>query len=347
MRSRWKRVVLGLLALACLMLNALAYRHAWSMTHFVESGERPPPPEKMSLGQKASAIFTGIEIPKPRNRKTPADYDLPFETHRFATSDGLACEAWHVPCDATDESGAARGLCVMFHGFSTSKASLLPPAKVLHELGYDALLVDFRGSGGSDGRATTIGYREADDVAAACAFAGQQWPELPQVLYGRSMGAAAVLRALAIGQLQPAAVILECPFDRLLATTKNRFRAAGLPSFPAAELLVFWGGLQHGYSGFDHNPVDYAAAVACPALFLHGEHDIRVSPAEAREVFDRLAGEKTWKLVEGAGHENLSVARPEEWRPAVERFLYTLSGGNVGFRSAKASPFAERKATLE
>lgn len=320
-RSRWKRVAAGSLIFACLSLNALAYRHAWSMTHFVESGERPPPPEKMSLGQKASAIFTGVEIPKPRNRKTPADYDLPFETHRFATTDGLTCEAWHVPCEATDERGAARGLCVMFHGFSTSKSSLLPPAKMLRELGYDALLVDFRGSGGSDGYATTIGYGEADDVAAACEFAEQHWPELRQVLYGRSMGAAAVLRALAVGRSQAAAVILECPFDRLLATTKNRFRAAGVPSFPAAELLVFWGGLQHGYSGFDHNPVDYAAAVECPALFLHGECDIRVSPAEAREVFDRLAGEKTWKLVEGAGHENLSVARPVEWRAAVEQFL--------------------------
>jgi alpha-beta hydrolase superfamily lysophospholipase len=320
-RCRWKRAAAGSVLLACISFNALAYRHAWSMTHFVDSGIRPPPPEKMSLGQKASAIFTGVKIPKPRNRKTPADYDLPFETHRFQTSGGLTCEAWHAPCESAAEPGAAQGLCVMFHGFSASKASLLPAAKALSELGYDALLVDFRGSGGSDGHATTIGYREADDVAADCEFAARHWPELPQVLYGRSMGAAAVLRALAVGRMQPAAVILECPFDRLLATTKNRFRAAGLPPFPAAELLVFWGGLQHGYSGFDHNPVDYAAAVACPALFLHGELDIRVSPTEAREVFDRLAGEKTWKLVEGAGHENLSVARPEEWRSAVEKFL--------------------------
>jgi hypothetical protein len=212
----------------------------------------------------------------------------------------------------------------MFHGFAASKASLLPAAEAFHELGYDALLVDFRGSGGSDGYATTIGYREADDVAAACDYARQQWPDSPLVLYGRSMGGAAVLRALAVGELRPAAVILECPFDRLLSTTKNRFRAVGLPSFPAAELLVFWGGVQHGYSGFDHNPVDYAAAVECPALFLHGERDVRVAPAEAREVFDRLGSKKTWALLEGAGHENLSVARRDAWRAAVERFLIAL-----------------------
>jgi len=307
-----------------LLLNALAYRHAWSMTHFVEAGTRPPPPEAMSLGQKARAILIGVEIPKPRNRKTPADCGLPFDVHRFATTDGLTCEAWHVPCRSEAESKTHQGLCLMFHGFAASKASLLPAAEALHQLGYDALLVDFRGSGGSDGYATTIGYREADDVVAACDFARRQWPNAPMVLYGRSMGGAAVLRAVAGGELQPAAIILECPFDRLLSTTKNRFRAVGLPSFPGAELLVLWGGVQHGYWGFDHNPVDYAAAVECPTLFLHGECDVRVSSTEAREVFDRLGGKKTWALLKGAGHENLSVARRDEWREAVEQFLGAL-----------------------
>ena len=54
---------------------------------------------------------------------------------------------------------------------------------------------------------------------------------------------------------------------------------------------------------------------------MHGDCDVRVAPAEAREVFDRLGGKKTWALLKGAGHENLSVARPQEWRSAVERFL--------------------------
>ena len=323
-RSRWKRLLLGLFILACLSLNALAYRHAWSMTYFAEAGTRPPPPEAMSLGQKASAILIGVEIPKPRNAKSPAEYNLPFDVHRFPTTDGLTCEAWHVAYDSHDKTTPTKGLCLMFHGIAASKASLLPAAEALHQLGYDALLVDFRGSGGSDGYATTIGYREADDVVAACEFARRQWPSLPLVLYGRSMGGAAVLRAVAGGESQPAAIILECPFDRLLSTTKNRFRAVGLPSFPGAELLVFWGGVQHGYSGFDHNPVDYAAAVECPTLLLHGECDVRVSPTEAREVFDRLGGKKTWALLKGAGHENLSVARRDEWREAVEQFLGAL-----------------------
>ena len=42
---------------------------------------------------------------------------------------------------------------------------LLAPAQAFHRLGYDAILVDFRGVGGSSGNTTTLGVREAQDVA--------------------------------------------------------------------------------------------------------------------------------------------------------------------------------------
>ena len=242
--------------------------------------------------------------------------------HRFATTDGLTCEAWYMPCESEDKPTSAKGLCLMFHGFAASKASLLSAAEAFHELGYDVLLVDFRGSGGSDGYATTIGYREADDVAAACDLAGGSGRSAVGAVWAL-MGGAAVLRALAVGESRPAAVILECPFDRLLRPRRTAF-AVGLPSFPAAELLVFWGGVQHGYSGFDHNPVEYAAAVECPTLFLHGERDARVAPAEAREVFDRLGGKKTWACSKAPAMKTCRSRGAKSQRAAVERFLIAL-----------------------
>lgn len=47
------------------------------------------------------------------------------------------------------------------------KASMLPAAKAFHDLGYKVVLVDFRGSGGSTGEGTTVGYREAEDFVKA------------------------------------------------------------------------------------------------------------------------------------------------------------------------------------
>jgi hypothetical protein len=96
-----------------------------------------------------------------------------------------------------------------------------------------------------------------------------------------------------------------------------------LPAFPAAQLLVFWGGLQHGYNGFDHNPVDYARRVTCPALLLHGTSDPRVSCGQIESIYSNLSGEKRLYFFEGAGHESYAANWPEEWKTCVARFLHS------------------------
>ena len=54
----------------------------------------------------------------------------------------------------------------MFPGYGASKDTLLRAALEFHALGCEAWIVDFSGVGDSDGRTTTIGWREAEDVAA-------------------------------------------------------------------------------------------------------------------------------------------------------------------------------------
>ncbi len=78
--------------------------------------------------------------------------------------------------------------------------------------------------------------------------------------------------------MQPAALVLESPFDALLSTVVNRFALMGLPAFPFAHLLVFWGGVQQGFNGFRHYPADYATEVRCAVLLLDGANDTRVTP---------------------------------------------------------------------
>jgi uncharacterized protein len=159
-------------------------------------------------------------------------------------------------------------------------------------------------------------------VAAAFAFSRQRWADRPVILYGASMGAVAVMRAVAIEGIKPAALILESPFDRLLNTVRHRFEAMGIPSFPSAELIVFWGGVQQNIDGFHHNPVDYARQIHCPVLLLHGGSDRRVTIADATRVFDSLPGQKQWLLFPSAnGHGSLAADDGEQWREAVSRFL--------------------------
>ena len=297
-----------------LALNGMAWMHARAMTYFVDEGGRTAKPETLSFSQKVWTLLTGVNIPKPKNLSNPLDYGSQYETHLIREANNISLETWFVP------NPTRRALVIMFHGYAACKSDLLVPAVQFRLMGYEVLLVDFHGSGGSSGKDTSIGFSEGKDVAQSLDYARSQWPNRRIILYGVSMGSAAILRAIAFEGVKADAVIIESPFDRLINTARNRFKVMGLPSFPAAELLVFWGGVQQGFNGFEHNPVDYARSVKCPVLMMYGESDSRVTLEQAKNVFDNLGGEKRFKLFD-VGHEVIAVARPEEWREQVGDFL--------------------------
>ena len=309
-----KRVVLAVVV-ALGGLNLVAYRQARAFTHFAPAGHRTPPPDRLAWTQKIRVLARGVEVPRPENQHTPRDHGFAFERHVFAGAFRLPLEAWYIP------RPDARATVVLFHGHAASKDSLLREAKVFRSLGLNVLLVDFYGSGGSGGSETSIGFHEATDVAKAYAYARELPGRHPVVLYGVSMGASATLKAVGDGGLEPAALILECPFDSLLGTVRHRFTSYGLPSFPLADMLVYWGGRQQGFDARRFNPSESAARIDRPTLLMNGEADPWVQPDEARAIFERLQGRKTLKLFEGVGHDSCLRSRPDEWKRIVSGFL--------------------------
>ncbi|HEV3204442.1 MAG TPA: alpha/beta fold hydrolase, partial [Gemmataceae bacterium] len=274
-------------------------------------------PEQLTAWQKTKVLFTGVNIPRPVNYSTPVSLGIPFEIYQFSGKEGVSLEGWWIP----SRLSSPRGIVVLFHGYAGCKADLLQEAAGVHEMGYAAFLVDFRGSGGSSGSQTSIGVWEADDVFSTCRFVQERWPNLPVALFGQSMGSAAILRAIAEFSIRPDCLILECPFDSLLSTVANRFQAMNLPSFPLSQLLVFWGGIQNGFNGFNHNPSEYAAKVQCPVLMLHGELDVRVTRAQANNIFKKLPVDKEFQTFENVGHASYIGVRPDEWKMGVKKFL--------------------------
>jgi alpha-beta hydrolase superfamily lysophospholipase len=295
-------------------LNVLAYRHARAMTHFLPGGGWKRRPESLTRLEKVRALVGGVYLCRPCLPDRPDTFGLAYQTHAVPGTAG-DLEAWYLP------HPSPCGLALVFHGYNTCKARLLPEARCFHDLGYACFLVDFPGCGGSAGDVTTIGYREAEDVTRAVDYARRTWGTRPLTLFGQSMGAAAVLRAIAAHGVRADAVVLECPFDRLLTTVKARFAAIGVPSFPGAHLLVFWGGVQRRFNGFAHNPVAYARRVRCPVLVLHGREDRRVACAEVEAVWRALGGDKRLHVFDGLGHESYAAARPDEWKAQVAAFL--------------------------
>lgn len=304
------------LTLLLILVNAAAWVQVRAMTHFVPDGPSLESLLAAPLPEQLRVVITGVPVQRPQNNHTPADHYLPFEVRTIPLANDEMLESWYVP------HPQPLGVVVMFVGYAGAKEGVLTPAAHMYQFGYSSLLVDFRGAGGSSRNDTTLGMREAEDVAAAVAYTHQQWPDTPIILYGMSMGGASILRAVAHEDVQPTALIVEGVFDRFMTTVRHRFDSFGVPAFPAADLLVFWGNVQTGYNGFTHNPVDYAASVECPALIMYGDRDPWITRAEAEAVAQQVRGPVQLVAFPDVGHTMPYVhPAPDRWVETVRTFL--------------------------
>ncbi len=285
------------------------------MTHFSGTGVRTGRPETLTFVQKLRVAAAGVELPKPRNESTPLDRGMSFETWTIPVDASVTLEAWSV-CAVE-----ARGVVVLFHGYADRKSSILAEARAFLDQGWSPILVDLRGSGGSSGEVTSIGYHEAKDVEASVRFVRARVGGAPVVVWGVSMGGAAALRAVGELGVRVDGLIVEAPFATLRSAVVNRFNSMGVPAWGLADLLVFWGGRQHSFDGFAHNPVDYARGVHAPTLLFLGSRDERVLMPEGRAIFEALPAAKQFEVFDGLGHQSLFRGNPDQWTRVVSAFL--------------------------
>ncbi len=325
------RIAAGAAALVFAALNGIAYRQALAMTHFTRGGVRTPMPKELTFVQKLGVLASGVQLPRPENNRTPLDQKMPFDTWTIPVQDVASLEAWHV------QRPDARGVVLLFHGYADRKSSILTEARGFFDEGWDPVLVDLRGSGGSSGEETSIGFHEGDDEAAAVLFVRARIPDKPLILWGVSMGGAAALRAVGVLGSPVDGLIVEAPFATLRSAIINRFHSLGVPSFGMVDLLVFWGGVQQGFNGFLHNPVNYARRVRVPTLLLLGHLDQRVLMPEGQAIADALGGEKEFEIFPGLGHESLIRGDRERWTRIIHGFLSRWNGPSLAQTKGTAS----------
>jgi uncharacterized protein len=253
-------LIISLVLFIC--LNTIAIFHAYHFTHFADANViKTKSPEKINGIDKVKTLLFGVSNPRPNNIVLPQQA---YET--LVLQSNKAIEIWEIKTDS------AKGTVVLCHGFSGQKSSMLDKSDAFLKMGYNTILIDFMGSGGSEGNQTTIGFKEAEQVNTVCDYLQKQG-EKNIYLMGTSMGAVAIMKAIQDFKIRPKAIILECPFGTMYETVCARFKNMNAPTFPMAGLLVFWGGTINGFWAFGHNPTEYANSITCPTLLLYGAKD--------------------------------------------------------------------------
>lgn len=308
-----RKIYLIIIATLFILINSVAFFHAYKFTHFTESKyEKTKSPERLSSLEKARTLFFGVNNPKPQNTKFPTQK---YKTVKLQSNKEIEC--WLI------QNKNSKGTIILFHGYGGEKSSMLSKSDEFIKLGFNTLLVDFMGSGNSEGNQTTIGYKEAEEVKTAFDYL-QKSGEENIYLFGTSMGAVAIMKCINDTKIKPKAIIIECPFGSMYTTVCARFKKMNAPTFPMAGILLFWGGIQNGFWGFNHNPTDYAKNINCPALLLYGEKDKSVSRNEIDEIYKNLKGQKELITYKKTGHENYLIKNKTQWVKNISDFLMII-----------------------
>ena len=227
-------------------------------------------------------------------------------------SDGLRLRGWLAR--GTDERAAV----VVAHGLGDSLESYADAGGVLHRRGHTVLLVDLRGHGGSEGRLTTLGGREREDVRAGMrALRERGLASRGFVLLGVSMGAVAAIRAAA-EEPDVRAVIAEAPYDDYRGTTLHHARLYyGLPSWfplvPAAIKVAEW---RAGFRADDVSAVEAARRFHGALLVIADGEDERMPEVVCRRVLDAHPGPRRFWIAPGAPHSGAGNA-PGYWETVL------------------------------
>jgi uncharacterized protein len=282
-----------------------------SLLTLVQVNDSRTDPKELTYFGKLQTLAFGVNNPRPRNTSKPL---LPFQTLAIPhETDTIEC--WYVPVDSST------GTVLLFHGYAGNKSQMVKESDQFNEMGFTTILVDFLGSGGSTGNKTTIGFYESDQVKNVFDFFKQKDQDQRIIMFGTSMGAVSIMKSIHDHNLNPEAIILECPFGNMLETVQARFRIMKAPVFPMSYLLTFWGGVQNNFNAFAHNPSDYAKTIKIKTLLLYGAKDDRVSLQETQVIFANLAGPKVLKVFPDAGHESILRGYRSEWIDLVSAVI--------------------------
>lgn len=306
------RLFLKTILILFVLVNIITAFHAYKFTHIYNREEiAVKNKEEKSGWDVTKEILFGAKAVKLQN---PAP-DSSIETVTLTTKDSIKLEAWY-----TKTTAAPKGTVILFHGHLSKKSSVADEAAGFRQMGYNTLSVDFRAHGGSGGNTCTIGYYECEDVKLAYDYIKAKG-ENNIILWGISMGAAAVTKAMNDYALQPSKIILEMPFASILQAAEGRIKMMGLPGQPLATLVTFWGGAENGFWAFNMKPSEFVKKITVPTLLQWGKHDARVLQEETDIIYKNLAGKKQLVVYENTGHESICDKEHEKWMASVSSFL--------------------------
>ena len=285
----WLIIALGaLLLLLLLLISYICFRMAFLARPDPCAGqEYPIPPGEVYKPHRAVM-----------QEWMQATRQIPCQEFSVTSFDGLKLYGKYYEC----QPGAPIEL--MFHGYrGLAERDLCGGVQRCFRLGRNALLVDQRSAGKSEGKVISFGINERRDCATWVDFMVRHFgPDVKIILTGISMGAATVMMASELPLPKNViGIIADCGYSSNREIITRVIRQMKLPAF--SYFFVKLGARIYG--GFDleeASPIEAMKHCRLPVFFAHGEADDFVPCQMSLDNFAACPAPKRLLTVPEAGH---------------------------------------------
>ena len=211
---------------------------------------------------------------------TPKDIGMDYEPVTLRSPDGESVAAWYIPAD-----GDAKWTVLFCHGNAGNISHRLDTLKLIHDLGLNCLIVDYRGYGESSGVPTEKGTLL--DIRAGWDWLVNEKSISPGciILFGRSLGGS--IAAIVAKDVNPAGVIIESAF--------TSFDDIGKHYYPFLPVPLF--------TRFDYDTRKAVRELDCPVLIIHSPDDEIIPYKFGKQLFEAANEPKQFRELKGEHNE--------------------------------------------
>ena len=261
-------------------------------------------PTRKTLGEDEFEIPSGeiYEVYREQMVKWMKEVrKMPHEKIAITSHDGLTLRGRYY------ETSPDAPVEILFHGYrGNAERDLCGGVARAFAVGRNALIVDHRGSGTSDGHVITFGILERRDALLWInEVIRRKGEDVPIYIGGISMGAATVLMVSGEKDLPEnvKGVLADCPYTSAKEIIKKVIREMKLPADLLYPFVKLGARIYGGFDLEETSPIEATARASVPTIFYHGDTDDFVPHEMGVRLFEACSSEKKrFIIVPGAGH---------------------------------------------
>lgn len=196
-------------------------------------------------------------------------------------------------------------------------------AEPYRQSGCNVLVIDNRAHGLSEGKVSSLGFREYRDLQAWSRLLSERFGNTQVVLHGICIGASASLFALTDKHCPDylCGMVAEGMYTTFYQSFKNHMIEDHRPRFPFAAEVMLYIRLISRANVVTDGPGKRIRRLKKPILMIHSREDRFSLPEKAQQLFELCPAKKRLEWFDVGAHSRVRVNNPDRYDRVIREFL--------------------------